>query len=252
MLGDWVALKIFWLLIVWQLCRNEHVYFRSALCLKLKCLYINGNAQTYPNILIDFSIKTKRQYLSEWGGITAPILYSTFVLHCVSVCVFVCLSFFHAWTKGCFKLWKLRFWLHGSKRQAWSLSRKGLIPSHHLSSCLCWWYKETLAEVEEKYRKAMVSNAQLDNEKNNLMYQVDTLKDSLMELEELLSESQRGYEDKIKVSMRLSSCSKNFVEWLTSCILCPHRNWRERNTPTVCFSFSSLKSKRRSNKAKSS
>lgn len=53
--------------------------------------------------------------------------------------------------------------------------------------------------MEEKYRKAMVSNAQLDNEKNNLMYQVDTLKDSLMELEELLSESRRGYEEKVKV-----------------------------------------------------
>nr|XP_040056887.1 leucine-rich repeat flightless-interacting protein 1 isoform X18 [Gasterosteus aculeatus aculeatus] len=58
--------------------------------------------------------------------------------------------------------------------------------------------KDALGEVEEKYRKAMVSNAQLDNEKNNLMYQVDTLKDSLMELEELLSESRRGYEDKVK------------------------------------------------------
>ena len=45
----------------------------------------------------------------------------------------------------------------------------------------------------------MVSNAQLDNEKNNLMYQVDTLKDSLMELEELLSESRREYEEKVKV-----------------------------------------------------
>lgn len=45
----------------------------------------------------------------------------------------------------------------------------------------------------------MVSNAQLDNEKNNLMYQVDILKDSLMELEELLSESRRGYEEKVKV-----------------------------------------------------
>lgn len=55
--------------------------------------------------------------------------------------------------------------------------------------------------MEEKYRKAMVSNAQLDNEKNNLMYQVDTLKDSLMELEELLSESQRGYEEKVKVGL---------------------------------------------------
>lgn len=61
------------------------------------------------------------------------------------------------------------------------------------------WRQDALAEVEEKYRKAMVSNAQLDNEKSNLMYQVDTLKDSLMELEEMLSESQRGYEDKVKV-----------------------------------------------------
>ncbi|XP_019728367.1 leucine-rich repeat flightless-interacting protein 2 isoform X13 [Hippocampus comes] len=58
--------------------------------------------------------------------------------------------------------------------------------------------KEALTEVEEKYRKAMVSNAQLDNEKNNLMYQVDTLKDSLIELEELLSESRREYEEKVK------------------------------------------------------
>ncbi|XP_051814388.1 leucine-rich repeat flightless-interacting protein 2 isoform X6 [Acanthochromis polyacanthus] len=58
--------------------------------------------------------------------------------------------------------------------------------------------KDALAEVEEKYRKAMVSNAQLDNEKNNLMYQVDTLKDSLMELEELLSESRREYDEKVK------------------------------------------------------
>ncbi|CAK6973914.1 leucine-rich repeat flightless-interacting protein 2 isoform X15 [Scomber scombrus] len=58
--------------------------------------------------------------------------------------------------------------------------------------------KVALAEVEEKYRKAMVSNAQLDNEKNNLMYQVDTLKDSLMEMEELLAESRRGYDDKVK------------------------------------------------------
>ncbi|XP_038125664.1 titin isoform X10 [Cyprinodon tularosa] len=58
--------------------------------------------------------------------------------------------------------------------------------------------KDAMAEVEEKYRKAMVSNAQLDNEKNNLMYQVDTLKDSLMELEELLSESRREFDEKVK------------------------------------------------------
>uniref|UniRef100_A0A8C6TDA9 Leucine rich repeat (in FLII) interacting protein 1b n=1 Tax=Neogobius melanostomus TaxID=47308 RepID=A0A8C6TDA9_9GOBI len=47
--------------------------------------------------------------------------------------------------------------------------------------------KDKLVEVEEKYRK-----------KHNLMYQVDTLKDSLMELEEQLSESKRECEDKVK------------------------------------------------------
>ncbi|XP_048056457.1 leucine-rich repeat flightless-interacting protein 2 isoform X7 [Megalobrama amblycephala] len=56
--------------------------------------------------------------------------------------------------------------------------------------------KDSLVEVEEKYRKAMVSNAQLDNEKTNLMYQVDTLRDTLMELEELLCETRRECEEK--------------------------------------------------------
>lgn len=95
--------------------------------------------------------------------------------------------------------------------------------------------------MEEKYRKAMVSNAQLDNEKNNLMYQVDTLKDSLMELEELLSESQRGYEDKVKVSLSPDSGRQNSGACLLiRCLLCPLRNWKERSTPTVCSSFSSV------------
>ncbi|XP_027629024.1 leucine-rich repeat flightless-interacting protein 1 isoform X10 [Tupaia chinensis] len=58
--------------------------------------------------------------------------------------------------------------------------------------------KDSLAEVEEKYKKAMVSNAQLDNEKTNLMYQVDSLKDTLLELEEQLAESRRQYEEKNK------------------------------------------------------
>uniref|UniRef100_A0A452U679 Leucine-rich repeat flightless-interacting protein 1-like n=1 Tax=Ursus maritimus TaxID=29073 RepID=A0A452U679_URSMA len=58
--------------------------------------------------------------------------------------------------------------------------------------------KDSLAEVEEKYKKAMVSNAQLDNEKTNFLYQVDTLKDMLLELEEQLAESRRQYEEKNK------------------------------------------------------
>ncbi|XP_026535308.1 leucine-rich repeat flightless-interacting protein 2 isoform X8 [Notechis scutatus] len=58
--------------------------------------------------------------------------------------------------------------------------------------------KESLAEVEEKYKKAMVSNAQLDNEKNNLIYQVDTLKDVVEEREEQLAEYYRENEEKSK------------------------------------------------------
>ncbi|XP_060774990.1 leucine-rich repeat flightless-interacting protein 1 isoform X3 [Neoarius graeffei] len=58
--------------------------------------------------------------------------------------------------------------------------------------------KDSLFEAEEKYRKAMVSNAQLDNDKSNLMYQVDTLRDTLMELEELLYETRRECEEKTK------------------------------------------------------
>ncbi|MEE6510439.1 hypothetical protein FKM82_030178 [Ascaphus truei] len=58
--------------------------------------------------------------------------------------------------------------------------------------------RESLAEVEDKYKKAMVSNAQLDNEKGNLVYQVDTLKDVVEEMEEQMAEYHRENEDKSK------------------------------------------------------
>ncbi|XP_050996058.1 leucine-rich repeat flightless-interacting protein 2 isoform X22 [Acomys russatus] len=58
--------------------------------------------------------------------------------------------------------------------------------------------RESLSEVEEKYKKAMVSNAQLDNEKNNLIYQVDTLKDAIEEQEEQMAELYRENEEKSK------------------------------------------------------
>ncbi|XP_062854169.1 leucine-rich repeat flightless-interacting protein 2-like [Trichomycterus rosablanca] len=56
--------------------------------------------------------------------------------------------------------------------------------------------KDSLTEAEDRYRRAMVSNAQLDNEKANLMYQADTLKD--MELEEVLYETRRECDEKNK------------------------------------------------------
>uniref|UniRef100_A0A8C4QC87 Leucine rich repeat (in FLII) interacting protein 2 n=1 Tax=Eptatretus burgeri TaxID=7764 RepID=A0A8C4QC87_EPTBU len=58
--------------------------------------------------------------------------------------------------------------------------------------------KESLRDVEEKYKVAMMSNAQLDNEKANLIYQVDTLRDTLEELEEQMAELRREHGDKCK------------------------------------------------------
>ncbi|CAI9570109.1 unnamed protein product, partial [Staurois parvus] len=58
--------------------------------------------------------------------------------------------------------------------------------------------KDSLAEVEEKYKRSMVTNAQLDNEKTSLQYQVDTLREVLLEFEEELAESRRQYEEKHK------------------------------------------------------
>ncbi|XP_069589478.1 leucine-rich repeat flightless-interacting protein 1 isoform X25 [Ranitomeya imitator] len=58
--------------------------------------------------------------------------------------------------------------------------------------------KDSLAEVEEKYKRSMVTNAQLDNEKTSLQYQVDTLREVLLEMEEEVAESRRQYEDKQK------------------------------------------------------
>ena len=58
--------------------------------------------------------------------------------------------------------------------------------------------------MEEKYKKAMVSNAQLDNDKANLIYQVDTLKDVIEEMEEQTSEMRRELEEKSKVTLSIN------------------------------------------------
>ena len=48
--------------------------------------------------------------------------------------------------------------------------------------CFCFFQNE-LKDVEEKFRKAMVANASMDNEKSALTYQVELLKDQLEEFE---------------------------------------------------------------------
>uniref|UniRef100_A0A3B3U1W6 Leucine-rich repeat flightless-interacting protein 2-like n=1 Tax=Poecilia latipinna TaxID=48699 RepID=A0A3B3U1W6_9TELE len=59
--------------------------------------------------------------------------------------------------------------------------------------------KDSLAEAEEKYRRAMVSNAQLHNDKTALMFQVENLMEELSDMEELLWEARRRWDDATKL-----------------------------------------------------
>ena len=47
--------------------------------------------------------------------------------------------------------------------------------------------QQELRELEEKFRKAMVQNAQSDNEKASLVYQVELFKDKMEDMEEAYS-----------------------------------------------------------------
>lgn len=59
-------------------------------------------------------------------------------------------------------------------------------------------FKLELRELEEKYKAAMMTSAQLDNEKQSLVYQVELLKDQLEEQDEGFTELQRQYKDKCR------------------------------------------------------
>ncbi|KAH9520142.1 hypothetical protein Btru_060118 [Bulinus truncatus] len=59
-------------------------------------------------------------------------------------------------------------------------------------------FKAELRELEEKYKAAMMTSAQLDNEKQSLVYQVELLKDQLEEQDEGYTELQREYKDKCR------------------------------------------------------
>lgn len=69
------------------------------------------------------------------------------------------------------------------------------MPAWYVSQCLfktlfldveSFCLQDSIRDVSEKYNKAMISNAQLDNEKQALAYQVDCLKDRYVRLPRLL------------------------------------------------------------------
>ncbi|XP_033337982.1 leucine-rich repeat flightless-interacting protein 2 isoform X5 [Megalopta genalis] len=74
-----------------------------------------------------------------------------------------------------------------------------------------------LKEFEEKFRKAMIANAQLDNEKSSYSYQVDLLKDKLEELEETVAQLRRELREKNRESEQLKRISQRLKEDLDIC-----------------------------------
>ncbi|XP_055524747.1 leucine-rich repeat flightless-interacting protein 2 isoform X2 [Wyeomyia smithii] len=58
--------------------------------------------------------------------------------------------------------------------------------------------RHELKDVEERFRKAMVANAQLDNERASQSYQIQLLKDKLEEMEESHAQLQREYKEKCR------------------------------------------------------
>jgi uncharacterized protein involved in exopolysaccharide biosynthesis len=65
--------------------------------------------------------------------------------------------------------------------------------------------QQEVREIEEKYRKSMLNNAQLDSEKQTFRYQVDLLKDQLEDLREEFVEVNRLHRDKTRVSNDFAS-----------------------------------------------
>ncbi|XP_013782954.1 leucine-rich repeat flightless-interacting protein 2-like [Limulus polyphemus] len=72
--------------------------------------------------------------------------------------------------------------------------------------------KHQLQDIEEKFKKAMVSNAQLDNEKSSLTYNVDTLKDEIEEMEENYIQIKKDCKEKYRAYDQLQRDFKEVKE----------------------------------------
>ncbi|XP_055590987.1 leucine-rich repeat flightless-interacting protein 2 isoform X3 [Uranotaenia lowii] len=74
--------------------------------------------------------------------------------------------------------------------------------------------RHELKDVEERFRKAMVANAQLDNERASQNYQIQLLKDKLEDMEESHAQLQREFKDKCRDHDALKRANEKLSEEL--------------------------------------
>ncbi|XP_034243200.1 uncharacterized protein LOC117646410 isoform X2 [Thrips palmi] len=77
--------------------------------------------------------------------------------------------------------------------------------------------RHELKEVEDKFRKAMIQNAQLDNEKASYTYQVELLKDKLEDLEVAYAQLQRENKEKCREVDQLKRLTQRLKDDLVMC-----------------------------------
>lgn len=65
-------------------------------------------------------------------------------------------------------------------------------------------FRHQLNELDDKFRKAMINNAQLDNEKQSYSYQVELLRDEIEELEENYIRVQKDFKEKSRTYDQLN------------------------------------------------
>ena len=87
--------------------------------------------------------------------------------------------------------------LYNSQKQNTTCTHILLV--YHIFILCHAYFQHQLRDFEEKYKQAMMTNAQLDNTITTQMFQLELLKEQMEEKDESILECQREYKSKTRV-----------------------------------------------------